>query len=593
MIRNNKQKVTDMRGAKLFPPASVSPENFDYSADEINFYNKLTEYITRGLAFANNANPGARRIIGFVLITMQKLAASSVAAVRSAISKRLANLKNSSSTPETVIEYGEIDDGSEEEAAEKALKQTYAQPDEIRALEELATLAEKISNETKISKIIEKIKSMPESESVLLFTEFKATQALLVSELRKKFGADSVAFINGEGALEINGLREFSRREKAATDFNRGAKRFLVSTEASGEGVDLHEHCHILMHADLPWNPMRLHQRAGRLHRYGQKLPVEIYIFHNPETVESKIWDMLELKLDKITRAFQAMEDPEDMRMAVIGAQTPQFFNDLFLNARKLPQKGLREWFDAETATFGGKEAISQVREIFGNASRFDFKDAANALPQADLEHLMPFMKLSLARLGVRPKINEPDYSMSFDAPKQYRADINIAGTYNLTFSRRGIGEEEERGGLGSAIVDKLVGEGERLPEKFAALPGLANPLFVFRVQDRSTENSASRQRIFCVELTSDGPKLYRDWESLLYLNRYADKPRSLKTDVKPRRILVTEIEEAEKFMKDQLPILNLPYALPKVEDVAILCPAERVERGKSEEQATDQRVLP
>lgn len=63
-----------------------------------------------------------------------------------------------------------------------------------------------------------------------------------------------------------------------------------MSTEAAGEGIDLQESCHTLIHVDLPWNPMRLHQRVGRLNRYGQKHPVEVVTLRNPATVESRIW---------------------------------------------------------------------------------------------------------------------------------------------------------------------------------------------------------------------------------------------------------------------------------------------------------------
>ena len=71
-------------------------------------------------------------------------------------------------------------------------------------------------------------------------------------------------------------------REDAADLFNEGRVRFLISTEAGGEGIDLQERCHSLVHVDLPWNPMRLHQRVGRLNRYGQKERVEVITLRNP-----------------------------------------------------------------------------------------------------------------------------------------------------------------------------------------------------------------------------------------------------------------------------------------------------------------------
>lgn len=583
MIRNNKQKVTDMAGNKLFAPSSVKCENFVYSDEETIFYDKLTEYITLGLAFAQTTNAGTQRIINFVLATMQKLASSSVAAVRSTLAKRINTLKNSVTSTAVPAETDEIEDGAEEQAAANAAKLGSIQPDEILALEELVALADKISHETKITKIIEKIRALPEGESVLLFTEYKATQAMLLQELRKNFGASSATFINGDGALELKNGRETVSRNKAASDFNSGIKRFLVSTEAAGEGIDLQENCHILFHVDLPWNPMRLHQRVGRLHRYGQRFPVEVYIFHNQNTIESRIWMLLEDKLAKITNAFQAMEDPEDMRMAVIGSQSPKFFSNLFLKARNVPRQGLNDWFDVETSTFGGEDAVSKVRDIFGNASRFDFQNAVDALPQIELEHLMPFMKLSLVRVGIRPKVDPDKNIISFNTPKEYRSEINIADDYNLIFSRRRTGNEEERAGLGLAIVDKLVQAGEKLAEKYAALPGLEHAVFVFRVQDRSTENSASRQRIFGVSKTGEEWKLYRDWELLLLLNKFADKPRMLKSNMEPQGIQQDEIDEATTYLQQELPKLNLPYALPYIEEVAFLCQGVRRTGSQSE----------
>src|SRR5206468_1272086 len=145
---------------------------------------------------------------------------------------------------------------------------------------------------------------------VLFFTEYKATQSLLMSELMRRFGDDCVSFINGENRADevqdVNGQMRALRqtRETAAELFNEGRVRFLISTEAGGEGIDLQERCHSLVHVDLPWNPMRLHQRVGRLNRYGQKKRVDVITLRNPETVEARIWDTLNLKIENIMRAF-------------------------------------------------------------------------------------------------------------------------------------------------------------------------------------------------------------------------------------------------------------------------------------------------
>ena len=144
-------------------------------------------------------------------------------------------------------------------------------------------LSEGIELETKIERLLSMIADeFATEEPVLLFTEYKATQALVMNALHRRFGLGSATFINGDerldGIEQISGApRTISApREHAAEAFNSGDIRFLVSTEAGGEGIDLQERCAVLVHVDMPWNPMRLHQRVGRLSRYGQQRPVSV-----------------------------------------------------------------------------------------------------------------------------------------------------------------------------------------------------------------------------------------------------------------------------------------------------------------------------
>ena len=198
--------------------------------------------------------------------------------------------------------------------------------DEIRHLKQLIVAASAVSRETKVKQLVEVVATRFADQPVLFFTEYKATQALVISALQSRFGDDCATFINGDEELDgvllssgvVTKLRE--PRESAATRFNAGQVRFLVSTEAGGEGIDLQERCHVLIHVDLPWNPMRLHQRVGRLNRYGQKYPVEVVTLRNPDTVESRIWDKLNEKLKRIMLALgNAMEEPEDLLQLVLG----------------------------------------------------------------------------------------------------------------------------------------------------------------------------------------------------------------------------------------------------------------------------------
>ena len=345
-----------------------------------------------------------------VLITMQKLASSSVAAVRQALARRLVRLRQAKTKLEESREDlarlqelraeddpANLDEISRlEERVVESLRGVDLNPNEIPALDELLAAANDVTDETKIEHILTVVDESFADRSVLFFTEYKATQALLMSALHKRYGDGCVTFINGDGFIEDvqdssgNVSNRTEDRNRAAARFNRGEVRFLVSTEAAGEGVDLQEHCNALIHADLPWNPMRLHQRVGRLSRYGQTDPVDVVTVRNPDTVESRIWDLLDEKLARINLAFQsAMDNPEDIRQLVIGMASPGMFTRMFADADPtLSGQTLDEWFDKETATFGGEDAVNTVRNLVGHAARFDFGAVAGQIPRVDLPDL-------------------------------------------------------------------------------------------------------------------------------------------------------------------------------------------------------------
>ena len=148
---------------------------------------------------------------------------------------------------------------------------------EEHRLRELIAAAELVERETRIERIVDLIRTRFNGRSVLFFTEYKATQSLLMSALFREFGDGCTTFINGDGqaddVVDSSGpcdLHSASPASGQPTDSTTGPSAFLVSTEAAGEGIDLQEHCFTLIHVDLPWNPMRMHQRVGRLNRIGQ-----------------------------------------------------------------------------------------------------------------------------------------------------------------------------------------------------------------------------------------------------------------------------------------------------------------------------------
>ena len=602
MIRNNKQSVTDMSGEPLFTPLRSRRETYAYSPQEARFYEQLTQFIVTGKAYAASLGFQDRRMVILILITMQKLASSSVAAVRRALARRLARLRQAKAKLEessedlarlrelrTEDDPANLDEISrlEEQVAEN-LRGVDLNPNEIPALEELLEAADEVAAETKIERILQVVDESFADRSVLFFTEYKATQALLMSALHKRYGDGCVTFINGDGFVEDvqNSTGDVSDRTedrgRAAARFNRGEVRFLVSTEAAGEGVDLQEHCSALIHVDLPWNPMRLHQRAGRLSRYGQTETVDVVTVRNPDTVESRIWELLDEKLARINVAFQgAMEDPEDIRQLVMGMASPRMFTDIFANAdTSLRGQSLREWFDTGTATFGGEDAVNAVRNLVGHVDRFDFGTVADQIPKVDLRDLAPFFKAILAVLGRRPE-QTAELRLSFRPPDEWRDDFLISGVdrYDLLFAREPRPEGgEDVAGVGLRVVDRAVLDAVNLSAAFGAVMGLDAPMFVFAVRDRITgAGTPVRTVIVGVKAGPVGAwTLLHDWELIQNLNPLADKPRSsVLRDGRAAQAVDNLMSAAQEYVELQIKTLDLPFALPVVEALACLVPGE------------------
>ena len=613
MIRNNKQDVTDLEGNRLFHPPIVESATYAYSPAEAEFYDMLTDFIASGKAYANGLAGADGRAVILVLISMQKLASSSVAAISSALRKRLAGIETrrntlgdlkrrrdggsglavSSFTREYREQEGESDFDRLAALDERIgdLEETLAlTEDEEPRLRELIAAAAAVEQETKIERIVRELADggRYEGRSVLLFTEYKATQALLVSRLFATFGDSCCAFINGDDRLDgvagqdgrPRSLR--SRRVEAADAFNAGEVRFLVATEAGGEGIDLQRRCHTLIHVDLPWNPMRLHQRVGRLNRYGQTTPVEVLTLRNPDTVESRIWDHLNAKLERIQKAFTgAMDEPEDILQLVLGMASPTLFRELFTDAPRDEAK-LATWFDGRTAKLGGRDVVEAVKEMVGHAARFNFGTAGARLPKVDLPDLRPFLVGMLTQQRRKVRVSD-DGPISFLTPDEWRNEPGITAEYaDLTFDRRG--KSNAVAGVGQRLFDRAVRAADEFEAGDIALPreSLERRLHVFRVADRVTGTAGEPPVVAAVEVDDSGEmKLVPDWQVLLQLNEFVlPSGRS----IPPASVMrpadgeanasspAGEAQAAERFLLDRLDEVGAAHAVPEVRVLGSLC---------------------
>lgn len=597
LIRNNKYHVTNLRGERLFKEPKVTTIAYHYNQAENCFYQMMTQFIGTGRAYATRLDGSQGRAVMLVLIALQKLASSSVAAVRSALQKRLTKLREmskamhgsrhapsgSSTTLESLGDDTELYNlMAEDEIAKLSLD---LMENECERLNELISAADSVTSETKIETIVKSIRDLPSEESVLLFTEYKVTQSLLLSALWREFGEHSATFINGDNALPdvltVTGIRRTLResRETAKDRFNSGEVRFLVSTEAAGEGIDLQERCSRLIHVDLPWNPMRLHQRVGRLNRIGQHETVKVMLFQNPDTVESRIWDLLNEKLERIRHSINCVtEEPEDLHQLVLGIARPGMLDTVFSQAQFVPRGKLDEWFDSQTGQMGGEDAVRVVQDLLGHAQHFDFAQVSNRIPKLDLPDLAPFFRLALRHN--RRQLTETDGMLGFKTPDVWQKTMGVKPRYDdLQFARRPL--SRRRGtvlGIGNRLFDTALAQAQQCSETYSVIASSAQDsiLFVFRCYDLITGNIAQPKTIVCgVFAQASSFRILTDGQVLELLNDLAINVRpSPDSDPVSQAVIPgdpNKLHRAEAFLRSALPSLDLPFRQPEVELLGIL----------------------
>ena len=310
--------------------------DFDIDGAEFELYEKVTRFVRRQSirAAAEGDDPRARAV-GFLMSLYQRRLASSTYAMRRSLENRAKRLddglkqaQNLARTAPLDIDWEDLEEleDAERERLERMLEaitlagnaeQVREEIAELRQLAEEAKAVEDSSSETKLGhlrKIMqdEGFFDRPD-QRLLLFTEFKDTLDYLMERL-KAWG-----FIVGciHGGMKPGSRDEPGTRLHTEQQFREGAIQVLVATEAAGEGINL-QCCHILFNYDIPWNPNRLEQRMGRIHRYGQRFDCLIFNFVATNTIEGRVLQRL---LDKLQEIRDALDD--DAVFNVVGEVLP------------------------------------------------------------------------------------------------------------------------------------------------------------------------------------------------------------------------------------------------------------------------------
>ncbi|MCS8100839.1 DEAD/DEAH box helicase, partial [Pseudomonas aeruginosa] len=294
VFRNHKADVTDAEGNFIFQGKITSALQVPSSKESIEFDKTLQDYLRKGYD-AGEALGRTGNAIGFVMTVYRKLAASSAAAIHRALCNRLQRLLDdeanglSDEEPRDQRYLGEWEEQFTSDAREFFAGEVQLLKDLIA--EAAALKANDLKLKLFIEDIIGKIHAANADEKVLIFTEYRTTQNYLREALADHYGSDQVELINGS-------MQHAERREAIKRFEEQGG--FLISTEAGGEGINLQSKCHVMVNYDLPWNPMRLVQRIGRLYRYGQKKKVVVFNIQQTDSLDQNIVDLMYERIDSV-----------------------------------------------------------------------------------------------------------------------------------------------------------------------------------------------------------------------------------------------------------------------------------------------------
>lgn len=298
LIRTEKREAIDNNGNLLFKNRITHLVTISWD-ERNNLQRELYEMVSSYVAKTYNKalrNRKKNMCLIFLLIIMQRMVTSSTAAIRQSLERRL-NVLLEQRTCVGNLREEDLDELNIEDGVEDALEAISLDMElEIEELKQIISLAKQAQFQNQDAKVepllneIDAILSEDRTQKVIIFTEFVATQTYLQELLVNR----------GYTVTILNGGMSIDERNAAMQEFKTSTSIF-ISTDAGGEGLNL-QFANIIINYDLPWNPMRIEQRCGRVDRIGQQRDVHIYNFIVGETVENRVREVLEEKLSVILK---------------------------------------------------------------------------------------------------------------------------------------------------------------------------------------------------------------------------------------------------------------------------------------------------
>lgn len=467
MFRRTKADACQPDGSPLFARRWVHTESFLMNQAERLFYEKLREYLEDGFDLARRqGNKG--RALGFLMAIFQKIAASSFAAVRRTLKRRLLML----TLHEALLRDKELDIEGRERLTEEArtlIHEEFGLPHDsigrsevdrvladlkyrlVKKLDEealemasdpygseySATHAEEAASavvelhlpeerlrigdllkvfphqrETKAQKLLDGLGYLwrqNASEKIVIFATYLGTVDLIAREIEQAYPGQGVVVLRGgDHGAKLAAERKFRLKD---------GPRVLVCTAAGREGLNL-QFARILFNFDLPWNPMDVEQRIGRIHRYGQNHTAQVYNLVLSDTIEGRIFLMLDEKLTEIAKTVGKVDEQgkvaEDLRAQILGQLSERLnYDRLYQEALSDPELK-RTQVELEAALSNSREARQVVFDLFQDLDGFsldDYKPFSDV--SSSLDRLVRFLSAAVADRQQRlVKIDDETYDL-------------------------------------------------------------------------------------------------------------------------------------------------------------------------------------
>ena len=382
LIRTEKREAIDNNGNLLFKNRATHLITLNWDERHTmqrELYGLVSDYVSKTYEKANR-NRKKNMCLIFLLIIMQRMVTSSTAAIRQSLQRRLDILKAQATKLNELTEadLAELDAEMDlDEALEALSLGTEAEIKELEHLISVAKQAEYQYSDVKIEtmlNIVDRIIGENPQQKIIIFTEFVATQKYLERILKEK----------GYTITLLNGSMSIDERNIAMREF-RDKTNIFISTDAGGEGINL-QFSNIIINYDLPWNPMKIEQRCGRVDRIGQQRDVEIYNLIIEDTVEYRVREVLEEKLSIILKEMGV-----DKYSDVLDSEVAECdFTDVYMESIRYPNGMSKAMYPVEAEMKQQLENAKKYKDVIredkdlqqlvGQESSFDVEEALHQL---------------------------------------------------------------------------------------------------------------------------------------------------------------------------------------------------------------------